>query len=191
MRSTNISKLEREYLNTLTNQSPRYCLDTHPNYAPVYINLEFVHIPGPQVSGTRTLGLLYQNLSQVLHIYAINLPGFGRSHINQSWTDLPQIYQDYIDLIPDVLKEFIQTKLSNEHVYLGGHSFGGYIAVKFASRYPEHVKSLISFNPAGMFPTMGKYGMYWAFFFYFSVMRILRGFGRLVFFFRVPLFVQL
>ncbi len=75
-----------------------------------------------------------------------DLPGFGKTR-----TPLrPWSVTDYSNF---VLK--LTEKLELQNFYLLGHSFGGRIAVKFASSYPEKIQSLILCDSAGIKPKLG------------------------------------
>ncbi|MFH1462453.1 MAG: alpha/beta hydrolase [bacterium] len=75
-----------------------------------------------------------------------DLPGFGRTVPPSS----PWSVKDYTDFIVDFLKE-----LEVDRFFLFGHSFGGRISIKFASQYPERLKSLILCDSAGIKPKLG------------------------------------
>jgi pimeloyl-ACP methyl ester carboxylesterase len=46
---------------------------------------------------------------------------------------------------------------------LVAHSLGGFLSIYVADRFP--IKKLVLLNPAGILPTLGEYGYYWAIFF--------------------------
>jgi len=89
------------------------------------------------------------------------LHGVGLDHT--IWQKMAQLYQDQARFIlPDLRGEgqsetgntnhtleqmaedvhALLNKLEFEQVYLGGHSMGGYIALAFAEKYPEHLAGL-------------------------------------------------
>lgn len=73
-------------------------------------------------------------------VYAIDLPGFGKSALPKTaWS-----VGDYVELV----KEFIQ-KENLKNVILVGHSFGGRIGIKLASRFPNLVSKLVLVDSAG------------------------------------------
>ncbi len=72
-------------------------------------------------------------------VYAIDLPGFGKS----DEPDIPYNLDDYVEL----LYQFI-VDLDIHNPILLGHSFGGRIAIKFASLYK--VNKLILVDSAGL-----------------------------------------
>jgi abhydrolase domain-containing protein 5 len=39
---------------------------------------------------------------------------------------------------------------SNESLHLAGHSLGGYLAARYALKYPHNIKSLILVSPVGL-----------------------------------------
>ncbi len=73
-------------------------------------------------------------------VYLIDFPGFGKSPVPKKVLNL----KDYVFL----LKELIEKEIKDEVVILG-HSFGGRVAIKFASNFPELVKKLILIDSAG------------------------------------------
>ena len=70
-----------------------------------------------------------------------DFPGFGKS------VTPPDVWGvgDYMDFILKFL-EILQL----DNFFLLGHSFGGRVAIKFATRYPEKLKSLILCDSAGI-----------------------------------------
>lgn len=111
------------------------------------------------------------------NIYILDLPGFGRTHINTD-KDLGILNSDFY---LNVLDSYIKT-LHLNNVVLCGHSFGAYICTKYVGllnnktsslQYIEdvNISKLILISPAGIFPTMGSYGFYWSLFFKFTFVR--------------------
>ncbi len=76
-------------------------------------------------------------------IYLIDLPGFGRSSLPKN----AYAVSDYAEII----KEFISKEKLEKPIILG-HSFGGRIAIKLTSKYPELVDKLILEDAAGIKP---------------------------------------
>ena len=96
------------------------------------------------------------------------LPGWGGNH--ETWRDFVKLIHEHFDNVkvidlpcfgaspcpPTVwgVEEYAEyaraeiEKLHFENLALLGHSFGGQVAVKFVSKYPEIVKKLILSGPA-------------------------------------------
>jgi len=70
-----------------------------------------------------------------------DFPGFGKSVTPRE----PWSLQNYTEFITN----FIQ-QLNLENFYLIGHSFGGRIAIRFVTQYPEKIKKLILCDSAGI-----------------------------------------
>lgn len=77
---------------------------------------------------------------KLVSCYALDLPGFGKSQT----PSIPMTVGDYAEIV----KEFIQ-KLELENVIIVGHSFGGRIGIKFASKYPGQINKLVLVDSAG------------------------------------------
>jgi pimeloyl-ACP methyl ester carboxylesterase len=70
-----------------------------------------------------------------------DFPGFGKSKTPpQPWG-----VRDYTDFILNLVNKF-----EVQDFFLLGHSFGGRIAIKFATLYPEKIKKLILCDSAGI-----------------------------------------
>jgi pimeloyl-ACP methyl ester carboxylesterase len=80
-------------------------------------------------------------LSREFHCLTPDLLGFGES-------ETPDIHYS-IDLQVECLAEFIDT-LRLEHVYLVGHSLGGWIAASYALKYPEKTLGVVLLAPEGV-----------------------------------------
>lgn len=92
---------------------------------------------------------------------AIDLPKFGISD-NFSIAGLPNLV--VCDAYADIVASVVST-LGVREVFLVGHSLGAMICVSVAHKYPALVTSLLLLTPAGLIPTLGVYGYYWAMFF--------------------------
>ena len=118
----------------------------------------------------------FNALSEHYDIYVMDVPGFGRTESPNITTvaDIPKIMAIYSDFINAYIDSFQLKK-----VHLVGHSFGGFISIRFASDYPDRVEKMILTDFPGTLPTSGALGFYWALFFkYRPIFRICRFFGR-------------
>lgn len=82
-------------------------------------------------------------LKQRFQVIALDLPGFGKS-------DLPKQAWDLNDYLNFVFKFLEHMEIKN--CYLLGQSFGGRIAIKAASKYPQKINKLILVSAAGIRP---------------------------------------
>ncbi len=83
---------------------------------------------------------IVKNLQETNSIYCLDLPGFGKSqHPEEAWG-----VGDYAD----VVSAFIM-KLELKNAILIGHSFGGRVAIKLASRRPEFLEGVVLVDSAG------------------------------------------
>jgi pimeloyl-ACP methyl ester carboxylesterase len=177
------------------------CLHKHLKIQPRHLNeklacggiqfqLHTLHLPsicpGSQtlvlVHGTAGSSLSFVNVIEQLHsdfnVLVIDLPGFGRSHVDSSYTEIARLYEDdSADFYCAVLEAFLSSNKISE-TYLCGHSFGGYICTRYAVTHPLRVSGLILISPAGLFPTLGGFGAYWACVFKFSLPNLGRYLGR-------------
>jgi pimeloyl-ACP methyl ester carboxylesterase len=117
------------------------------------------------VGGTATFsfgvsGIIDQLVDQ-FDIYALDLPGFGRS---QAPDALKGASEEQIEAF---FHEYISAYLRAQGLADGvdmtiGHSYGGYHALRFAEKSPDMAKKLLLVDPAGLFPTLGKEGAWMA-----------------------------
>jgi pimeloyl-ACP methyl ester carboxylesterase len=84
-------------------------------------------------------GLIAAGLSPTFRVIAPDLRGRGR-------TDKPATGYSMADHARDVLG--LLDALGLERVVLGGHSFGGYLAIYLAANFPERVEKLIVIDAA-------------------------------------------
>ena len=80
-------------------------------------------------------------LAQQHPVFALDLPGFGRS-------SHPKLIRDY-DSYAKILLSFLDT-LNLQQVHLVGHSLGGGIAITLSAQAPKRVKSLILVDSTGI-----------------------------------------
>lgn len=121
----------------------------------------FVFIHGT-ASASITFFDLMNELQSNIKCVAIDLPSFGISDdidIDLYPTN-EEICIKYATIIGETLDKLDVLK---KRTILVGHSLGGFLSIYVASRYP--IKNLILLNPAGILPTLGVWGYYWAIFF--------------------------
>ena len=99
----------------------------------------FVHGFGMEKDGW---GLFLKAFSNSYRLIVPDLPGFGEN------SRLESANYDVLSQVKR-LNRFVES-LGLNRFHLVGSSMGGYIAGFYASEYPEKVKSLALFNPAGV-----------------------------------------
>jgi len=114
---------------------------------------------------------LFDELSEKFNILAVDITGFGRS--TSARPPKHQTSDFYAKFISALL-----VQMSLKKVYVIGHSFGGFVASLFAAQSPQSVTRLLLIDPAGIFPTLGATGAYWAVFFKWSLLQSHRNFGK-------------
>ncbi|HEY9784828.1 MAG TPA: alpha/beta hydrolase [Candidatus Obscuribacterales bacterium] len=99
-----------------------------------------LHGWGQSLEPLRALGDL---LSRFYTVYLLDLPGFGLS---------PRPEQDWgtVDYAQCILKFLDDTGIKK--TVLIGHSFGGRVGIRLASRYPDRLESLVLINSGGLRP---------------------------------------
>ena len=106
----------------------------------------------------------------------VDLPGMGHTPPSDDlrYADAAKTLDIYCNFLKEVIGELQLTK-----VVLIGHSFGGFISQHFAHRHPELLHTVVLSCPAGVFPSSGRAGIYWAFMFMKIIpCRICDKFGR-------------
>lgn len=116
----------------------------------------------------------FDTFSQSFDVIALDLPGFGRSRCSFRPLTPAQTLVFYVNFISAFLKAMC---LGTVHVL--GHSYGGFLSLHFARMFPEKVSHLILINAAGMLPTLGTTGAYWAFVFKTSLLQSGRWLGSI------------
>ncbi len=98
-------------------------------------------IHGLGQKGWRDWQQLIPLLAQEHRVLAIDLPGFGRSD-SPAGKYSPENYANMIKALAD--------NAGLSHFDLIGHSMGGNVALRFATRYPEYLKHLVLISAAGV-----------------------------------------
>lgn len=91
------------------------------------------------------LGLARQ-LSNYYTVTVVDFYGFGKT----PHPDYPLYLDDYVKSIVDIINHYKMTSVS-----LVGHSFGGRVALKFASKYGYMLERLVLIDSAGIKPRRG------------------------------------
>lgn len=86
---------------------------------------------------------VFEWLAQSHKVYALDLPGFGKSQLPPTAWDT----SDYAQFVTAFLGKFDIPK-----VHLIGHSFGGRISIIISAEHPEKVDKLILVDSAGIKP---------------------------------------
>ena len=134
----------------------------------------FICLHGTMGFSTNYIDMSYQLPSNV-NYYFLDMVGFGKSKC------LSKIEpHDYLETEMQSIRMFMELhNIKTAHFI--GHSFGGYIATEYAILYPGKVESLTLVSAAGLYPTLGIYGRYYAVLynsgFPYSLCRSLGGFG--------------
>lgn len=97
-------------------------------------------------------------------VWAVDLPGFGRS-VNPKFPGAlscekqhvtERIVQAHVDAVRRVVDA-----TGYAQVMVVGHSLGAYVAMEYAMHYPRRVSHLVLACPPGIFPTLGSIGACW------------------------------
>ncbi len=89
---------------------------------------------------------IFNLLKEKYKVYAIDLPGFGKSN-------MPKIAMDSYDYV-EVVRTFMEG-LNIEKATFVGHSFGGKLSIIMGSKYPSQVDKLVLIDSAGLIPKRG------------------------------------
>jgi len=118
------------------------------------------------IHGTNSSSITWNDilikLSYKFRIFAIDLPGFGHSPTPECFKNASS--EQSTILIIHMLKQWLKVNQIKK-ISLLGHSFGGFISINFAYKYPELVDRLILAAPVGILPILDNYGAYWGIFF--------------------------
>lgn len=115
----------------------------------IYSNLASDNIPIVLLHGfAGGVGLWCLNLDELCAdrpVYAIDLPGFGRSSRPIFSLDPKTAENEFVEMLEEWR---IEVELNKEFILLG-HSFGGYLSACYALKYPKYVKQLVFIDSWG------------------------------------------
>jgi len=106
------------------------------------VPLVMVHGMG---AGLAMFVLNLESLSNQRLVYAIDLPGFGRSSRVSFSSDPSDIESEYVECIEN-WRQNVGLKKMN----LLGHSFGGHLTALYSFKYPQNLNTAILADPWGM-----------------------------------------
>jgi pimeloyl-ACP methyl ester carboxylesterase len=163
------------------------CVDMEVNH--LKFKMEYLEIENHNkltlifIHGCASSSLLFLNylkeLSKSYHVIGLDLPGFGKYHVDFTYEKLKELYPKNTSLFyVDVIKHFVDC-LKLKNVILCGHSYGGYISTIAAEKYKKTISGLILLSPIGMFPILGNWGSYWGLVFANSIPNIGKFFGNI------------
>lgn len=115
----------------------RFDLGFHKNTSTVVLLHGFM-------SGLGVWSPCFDLLAQHSTVYAIDLPGFGRSTRTQFLGDVSDIEYQFVSYL-----EEWRDAVGLESFIIAGHGFGGYLATLYAIKYPERVRHLVLVEPWG------------------------------------------
>lgn len=84
-------------------------------------------------------------LAQNHPVYALDLPGFGRSSRSLFSEDPFEAEMQFVDAIEKWRKQ-----MNLKDMILMGHSFGGFLSMSYAIKYPRNVSSLVMIDSWGL-----------------------------------------
>lgn len=117
------------------------------------------------LSWRNTINYLYENKNY--NILSIDLPGFGRSDINNQLLNSMN-YNELTEFYCNIFENIFQLK-NIHHSYVIAHSIGGYIFVKCISKNKNLSNRLLLTNIPGLFSSNGSFDYLWACFFTFGI----------------------
>jgi pimeloyl-ACP methyl ester carboxylesterase len=87
-------------------------------------------------------------------VNSFNLPGFGVSSVisDENIKKAKRFTkEEIINYYCEILQKYISHYFPNKKIVLMGHSFGGFLCIQFASRYPDLINKLIVIDCGGCF----------------------------------------
>ena len=111
----------------------------------IFLNLFIIN-----VFNVVALGLWLLNFDDVAKnrpVYAIDLPGFGKSSRIEFLDEAILVEQQYVKIVEDW-----RVKMNISKMNICGHSMGGLIGFSYAISFPQNVQHLILADPWGLTP---------------------------------------
>lgn len=106
-------------------------------------NIPILILHGWNLSAARFIPLQNELVRRGYKVFVPDLPGFG----NTKFPDRPLTLTDYADFV----EKFLATHKLKK-IILIGHSFGGRISIKIASKNPKYLYSLVLTGAPGIVP---------------------------------------
>jgi pimeloyl-ACP methyl ester carboxylesterase len=103
-------------------------------------------VPGITSNSSVFLGLIEAGLSAALRVITIDLRGRGLS-------DKPRSGYRMVDYAADIIG--LLDTLGLQQIILGGHSFGGAVAIYVAAKFPERISKVVLIDTAAWVPSRG------------------------------------
>jgi len=91
----------------------------------------------------------YRNLTSRYHVYAVDLLGWGLSS-RPPWPKNVSSFSEAENFFVESLEKWRKKVNLTTPFILLGHSFGGYLATAYASRFEDNVQKLLLAGPAGI-----------------------------------------
>lgn len=148
-------------LNGKSNRSDSICQCTGQMHVPTQkSHLLLVH--GYGCSAALAWRNVIGPISKHYEVFAVDLPGFGRSSIPESVLD--GTANEILDQYCDALQAF-HTSANIHRPYVVAHSFGGFMYTHCISRNETMARKLLLSDVPGIFPTNSEYDFVWGTFF--------------------------
>jgi pimeloyl-ACP methyl ester carboxylesterase len=105
-----------------------------------------VLLPGITANSSEFAGLIEAGLNSTLRVFTVDLRGRGLSDKPSSGYGMADYAADLIGLLDT---------LGLQQVILGGHSFGGVVAIYMAGQFPERISKIVLIDAAAWIPPTG------------------------------------
>jgi pimeloyl-ACP methyl ester carboxylesterase len=116
-------------------------------------------------------------LSKDYDIFALDLPGFGRSGVSDRLLSDNTSREDALSSMCDFMDSF-QQAVNISQPFVIAHSFGGFLSTHCISRNPKLASRVLLADVPGFFSTNGGFDFMWAGFFSFGLPHaVVRPFG--------------
>lgn len=120
------------------------------------------------VHGTNSIANYWIPIMKDFHelgytVIAIDVPAFGISS-KQSFS-IEATPCETIMTYNQVFYQYFTENQFTKNTIIVAHSFGGFLMSNFVSKHPQFCSQLLLVNSAGLLPTLGENGAYWAIFF--------------------------
>lgn len=117
------------------------------------------------VHGANTGPLCFKNVFVPLTdlgytLYCVSLPGYNGYEISDIFYSFNS--KQFLAFYDHFFQDLIENVLAIENTIVLGHSFGGFLVSSLSYHCQKRISSVVLVNAAGIYPTLGIHGMYWA-----------------------------